>query len=70
MYLNSSGNVGIGTTGPGYQLDVKPISAVGAAVFTGAGLNDGTFGGTYLGSTTASTFTVIVDGVNGIKILP
>jgi hypothetical protein len=41
-------------------LNAEP-AAVGAAVFTGSGLDDATFGGTYTG-TTDKTFRVKIDG--------
>lgn len=54
---------GVNVVNPGtvYKHIIKQYSTVGVKVFTGSGLNDLTFGGTYTGSTTPATFTVILD---------
>jgi len=59
--INASGSVGLGVTAPSYILDVKAKSAVGAASFTGSGLNDMTSGGTFLGAS-ALNYKVQIDG--------
>ncbi len=56
----TGGNIGVGTTAPGYLMDIKANSSVGAAVFSGAGTDDAVFDGTYIGAT-ATTYTVVID---------
>lgn len=43
------------------QVTLKASSSIGAAVFTGTGVNNATFGGTYSGVTDASHYEVEID---------
>lgn len=47
---NTNKRLGIATTTPAYKLDVAGASTISAITFSGAGLNDVTFGGTYTGN--------------------
>jgi len=58
----TGGSVGVGTTAPAYSLDARAVSTIGAAAFTGSGLDDATFGGSFTGAA-AVTYTVVIDGV-------
>ncbi len=72
IYVNSSGNVGIGTTSVVAKLQVntgaidtigqtiRSYSTVGTTTFTGTGLNDLTSGGTFTGSS-ALNYKVEID---------
>jgi hypothetical protein len=63
MRITPNGAVGINTTAPAFQLDVKGFGRISTTVFTGTGLNDGTSAGTYTGTDiSAVTYTVIIDG--------
>ncbi len=50
--IYTNGKVGIGTSSPGYTLDVQADSTVGDPTFYGTGLNDLISSGTYRGSWT------------------
>ena len=61
MRIAPSG-IGIRTTAPSYQLDVKGYALVSTTTFTGVGLNDGSSSGTYNGSdTSTATYTAVID---------
>jgi hypothetical protein len=63
MVIRTDGNVGIGTVGPVYILDLKSKSSVGSATFVGSGLDDLTSGGAYTGSE-PKNYRVQIDGVS------
>ncbi len=60
IYIPHQG-IGVTNPGTGYKQIIKGSSTVGTKVFTGTGLNDLTFGGTYVGSTTPTVFEVEID---------
>ncbi|MBI1288543.1 MAG: hypothetical protein GC178_13310 [Flavobacteriales bacterium] len=63
MYMNSSGNVGIGTIAPGYQLDVQASARIGKAEVGHWGSNFAYFGNQALTQPAQSNFALLQSNV-------
>jgi len=58
-YFNSGGNVGIGTTSPGYKLDVQATGAVSLASFRSTAAGTGNYGQIEVGNDTDSDLVIL-----------